>query len=88
MSLSPEELSEIRKIVSIAEKILAKAAEPRSGRTKSIASVARTPKAARRKGKELVAFRKMLLAEKKRGVPVIEIARKHGVTANYVYQMK
>ncbi|MEY3552734.1 MAG: hypothetical protein RL735_1082, partial [Pseudomonadota bacterium] len=34
------------------------------------------------------AFRKMLLSERKRGTPVAELARKHGITTAYIYQLK
>jgi hypothetical protein len=30
----------------------------------------------------------MLNAERKRGVPVAELARQHGITPSYIYQMK
>ncbi|WP_018409460.1 hypothetical protein [Methylocystis rosea] len=86
MSLSPHEIAELRKIVSIAEKILAKATVPKK-RAKIAASTTRPRKNARRKGRELVAFRKTVLAERKRGIPVAEIARKHGITPNYIYQI-
>jgi hypothetical protein len=42
----------------------------------------------RRSGKELVAFRKMLKAERKTGVPVTELARKHGISTAYIYRME
>jgi hypothetical protein len=41
----------------------------------------------RRAGKELVAFRKMLKAERKKGVRVEELAEKHGVSTAYIYQL-
>ena len=88
MSLSPQEIAQLRKIVSIAEALLAKAQAPKGGRAKGAESSAKTRQGARRKGKELIAFRKMILGERKRGTPVTEIARKHGITPNYIYQMK
>lgn len=45
------------------------------------------PKRTRRSGKELVSFRKMLKAERKKGVPVAELAERHGVSAAYIYQI-
>jgi hypothetical protein len=88
MSLSPREIAQLRKIVSIAETLLAKAPSSKGGRVKTIESAAKPRRGVRRKGKELVAFRKMILGERKRGTPVTEIARKHGITPNYIYQMK
>ena len=86
MSLSPHEVAEVRKIISIAEKILAKATAPKK-RAKLATSTTKPRKIPRRKGRELIAFRKTILAERKRGIPVAEIARKHGITPNYIYQM-
>lgn len=82
MSLSPREIAELRKIVSIAIKILAEATTPQK-RAKIAASATRP----RRKGSELVAFRPTVLAERKRGVPFTEIVRKHGITPNHIYQI-
>ena len=42
----------------------------------------------RRTGKDLLAFRKMLKAERKRGVSVAELAEAHGVSTAYIYQLK
>lgn len=86
MSLSPHEIAELRRIVSIAEKILAKATTPKK-RAKLATSATKPRKNPRRKGRELAAFRKTVAAERKRGVPVAEIARKHGITPNYIYQI-
>lgn len=86
MSLSAREIAELRKIVAIAQKLLAAAEEkPRTSRAGAARPAAK--KNSRRRGKELIAFRKTIAAERKRGVPVAEIARKHGVTPNYVYQI-
>ncbi|PWB83740.1 MAG: hypothetical protein C3F11_05055 [Methylocystaceae bacterium] len=41
----------------------------------------------RRSGKELLAFRKALRAERKNGVPVAEIAKRHKVSKSYIYQL-
>ncbi|MFZ3180986.1 MAG: hypothetical protein WA156_12435 [Methylocystis silviterrae] len=88
MPLSSREVTELRKIISIAQKLLAKAmSEPKSGHTKTARLTAKSAQGSRRKGKELAAFRKAVSAERKRGVPVVEIARKHGITPNYIYQI-
>jgi hypothetical protein len=87
MSLSPKEIAELRKILSIAEKLLAKATPSKGGRARAVRASAESRPSVRRKGKELVAFRKAIVAERKRGVPVVEIAHKHGVTPNYIYQI-
>ena len=86
MSLSPREVTELRKIIAIAEKLLAKATVAKPTSKKAVVATKGAP-GTRRKGKELLAFRKMIKADRKLGVPVAEIARKHGITPNYIYQM-
>ncbi len=41
-----------------------------------------------RTGKDLVAFRKMLKAERKRGVTTADLAKEHGVAMAYIYTLK
>jgi len=41
----------------------------------------------RRTGKELVQFRRMLKGERKKGVPVAELARKNGIRSAYIYML-
>ena len=89
MSLTPREIKQLRSLVAIAQKILelAEAANGRSVRRGGPARVANQPKR-RRSGKELLAFRKLLMSERKRGVPVAEIAKRHGISTAYIYQLK
>ena len=42
----------------------------------------------RRRGAKLIAFRKLLLSERKAGASVAELALKHGITPSYIYQME
>jgi hypothetical protein len=85
MSLSPTEITKLKKLISLAQELLA-TAEPTMKRaakgTKSEAA-----KRTRRSGKELVAFRKMLRAERKKGVPVEELAQTHGISTTYIYTL-
>ncbi|MDB5649486.1 MAG: hypothetical protein JWL62_1006 [Hyphomicrobiales bacterium] len=88
MSLSAREIAQLRQIITLAEKLLAKADVPAKKAGKATAKAA--PKAStgtRRTGKELAAFRKMLKAERKQGLPVADIAQKHGVSLSYIYQL-
>lgn len=71
MSLSVREVALINKAIKALEKMVAQ-----NGRSK---------RRVRRSGKELVAFRKMLLAERKKGVPVATLAKKHGISRTYIY---
>ncbi len=84
MSLTNKEITELKKIVARANELIAKAngsemVRPSARRSASVRT--------RRTGKDLVAFRRMLKAERKAGVPVAQIAKKHGVTPSYIYQI-
>ena len=85
MSLSTKELNRLRRIVSIAQKLIAEAPAPRRGRPSG--SKIRKTKRVRRTGKELVEFRRMLKAQRKRGTPVAALARQHGVSSAYIYMI-
>lgn len=81
MKLSKREIAQLQKFIEFAQTLIQRAssAEP------EVRSSA--PKRVRRSGKELVAFRKMLVAERKKGVPVSELAKTHGVSSAYIYQL-
>jgi hypothetical protein len=84
MSLTNKEVAELRKIVARANELIAKAQDRETVKTSARRSRSvRT----RRSGKDLVAFRRMLKAERRAGVPVAQIAKKHGVTPSYIYQI-
>lgn len=88
--LSPREIDMLRQIISLAGSLIS-SAHPQAGAAGKKAAVedASRPddKRRRRTGKELNDFRKMLVAERKKGVPVAELARKHGISAAYIYQL-
>lgn len=67
-------------IIRLATELLA---EARGG----TAAPATQEKRKRRAGKELVAFRKMLKAERKKGVSAAELAKLHGVSTAYIYSL-
>ena len=81
MSLSQREMKQLEKIVALATNLLNEASKSNTGVSKAPA------KRTRRSGKELVAFRKMLKAERKKGTPVVELAKTHGVSSAYIYQI-
>jgi hypothetical protein len=85
MELSKREIAQLRKLVVACEKILAKADV--AGRSAGAAKKDQKPKRIRRSGKELIAFRRMLKAERKRGVSGTELAKKHGVSTTYIYTL-
>jgi hypothetical protein len=79
MSLTTKEIAQLRKIISLAESLLANAGKTSAGKS--------GVNARRRSGKELEAFRKMLKQERKSGASVSALAKKHGVTPSYIYQI-
>jgi hypothetical protein len=86
MSLTAKEVAELKKIVARANELIAKAKGDEPTKVKSSARRSVSVKN-RRSGKELESFKKMLKAERKAGVPVAQIAKKHGITPAYIYQM-
>lgn len=78
MALTTKEKAELKKLITIAQKLLKSETAPASGEG---------GKRIRRTGKQLVQFRKMLKAERKKGTPVAELARKHNISAAYIYQL-
>ena len=82
-TLTVQQVSKLNRIIKLAENLIAKRAEPAGRGSKPKLAMARTRK--RRTGKELAQFRKMLKAERKEGIPVSEMARKHGISTAYIY---
>jgi hypothetical protein len=78
MPLDREVAVQLKAVVSALEKIIAANEDDAAG-TKS--------KRVRRSGKELSAFRKLLCAERKRGVPVSVVAKRHQISRTYIYQL-
>jgi hypothetical protein len=88
LALTTQDVSKLQRIIALAEKLIAKSPKAKRGRPAAQnANGAAKGKRVRRAGKELVQFRKMLKAERKKGVPVAELARKHGVSKVYIYSL-
>ena len=83
MSLSAPELTKLRRIISLAEKLIAASPKPKRGRPAN----GKAAKRVRRSGKELTQFRRMLKGERKRGVSVADLARKHAISTAYIYTL-
>lgn len=83
MALTNKEMKELEMLLRRAQDLLGKAA---SQNGKSSARGAE-PTRIRRSGKDLIAFRKTIRAERKAGVPVSKIAEKHGISPAYIYQL-
>lgn len=85
MKLSANDVARLNSVVMTLQKMIAQngnSAKSANGRTHPKAK-----RKGRRSGKELVAFRRMLIAERKKGVPVSKLAERHGITASYIYQL-
>ena len=84
LSLTTKELSMLRRIITQVEKLIkaSAAAQARDGKTGEKAG-----KRIRRSGQELVKFRKLLKAERRKGLPVAKMARRHGVSTAYIYNL-
>lgn len=87
MSLTPREISKLRKIVALASDLLARSETSKQPRNAAKAITKMASARTRRSGKELIAFRKMLKAERKRGVAVSALAQEHGISPAYIYQI-
>lgn len=86
MSLTAKEVAQLKKIIAVAEQLISGAgaaggARAAAGATKSVKN------GRRRTGKDLENFRKMLKQERKSGASVAALAKKHGVTPSYIYQI-
>jgi len=91
MPITTSEIAYLRKIIVTAEKLIAKAEPARRGRPPKASTPAQTKltraKRVRRSGKELHAFRKMLVTERKKGTPVAQLSQQHGISPAYIYQL-
>ena len=88
--MNGQDLNRLRRIISIAVKLVASNPKPKRVRpVRSTKQKERKAPAKRigRTGKELAQFRKMLKAQRKRGVPAAELARKHGISSAYIYML-
>jgi DNA invertase Pin-like site-specific DNA recombinase len=85
LSFTVQDLSKLNRIIKLAEKLVEKGsnglAKGRNGKQQRANGSTRK----RRTGRELAQFRKMLKAERKKGIPVAEMARKHGISTAYIY---
>ena len=80
----------INRVISLLVKLVETSPKPRRGRPplkkNAAGQTGSLEKRIRRTGAALKVFRKMLKGEKRKGVPVAELARKHGISTAYIYQ--
>jgi hypothetical protein len=80
--LTKSEIAKLDRIMKLAGQLLERSKmDSKSRRTNGKAT--RT----RRTGRQLIAFRKMLKAERRKGISVAALARKHGVSSAYIYML-
>lgn len=85
MSLTVQEVSKLNRIIRLAETLIQKGTERSTKGRNGKSQLPTKSKRIRRTGPELVRFRKMLKAERKKGIPVAALARKYGVSTAYIY---
>ena len=81
--LSTQQLRKVNRIIALAQQLIEDNKRARMFGGDGAAHHRRI----RRSGKELVQFRRMLRDQRKKGVPVAELARKHGISSAYIYML-
>jgi len=91
MTLYAKEVAKLHRIIKLVEKLIAESPKPKRGRPALYngngAKKRSTKKRIRRSGSELIEFRKMLKGKRKKGVSVVELAGKCGISPAYIYQL-
>ena len=82
MALARNELAKLNKVIAALQTLVVQHRKSANGVTTK-----KSERRIRRSGKELVAFRKMLVTERKKGVPVSTLAKRHGISTTYIYQL-
>ena len=85
MALDTKTIKELKRLIATAERLI-NANSTSNGKSAAV-TTKRTKKRTRRTGKDLVQFRKMLKAERRKGISVAALARKHGISTAYIYQL-
>jgi hypothetical protein len=76
MQLTGNQLARLNRIINLAERPI-KENDKGPGKRTHLSMTTKTRKRIRRTGQEWVNFRKMLKNERRKGIPVAELARKH-----------
>lgn len=91
MPLDAREIARLRRIIALSEKLIASSPRRKRGRPSlsknDNGSLKPTNKRIRRTGRDLIEFRKILRKQRRSGVPVAQIAKKHGISTAYIYQL-
>ena len=82
MKLARNEIAKLTRVIAALQTIVVQHSKSGNG-----ATFKKSERRIRRTGKELVAFRKMLIAERKKGIPVATLAKRHRISSAYIYQL-
>ena len=82
MILTKKEIAKLNRIMTLAGQLVQ---HSKSHSKSNLANGKMTRK--RRTGRQLIEFRKMLKVERRKGIPVAALARKHGVSTAYIYML-
>ena len=85
MALAGNEIVQLNRVITALQKILVQ--NSKTGNSAFGKATYKKGRRIRRSGKELTAFRKMLVAERKSGVPVATLAKRHAISTAYIYQL-
>ena len=91
MPLHAQQLAKLRRIVSLAESLIDGRGGPKRGSAQAkngMGSTSSGKKRVRRTAKDVVAFRRLIKSERKKGTPAAALARKHGVSTAYIYMIR
>ena len=91
MARTADIANKLRKIAASLEELAIALETNPSGARKSFAYTngkSVHPVRKRRSKKEAAALKKQLKAERKAGVPVAELAKKHGISSAYIYMLQ
>jgi hypothetical protein len=85
MALAGNEIVQLNRVIAALQKIVIQ--NSKAGNSAFGKATSKQGRRVRRSGKELIAFRKMLVAERKGGVPVATLAKRHAISTTYIYQL-
>ena len=88
MALDSREQLKLRRVIAIVQKLIAESPKAKRGRPPLKSSQNDNGKRVRRTGKALTQFRAKLMAERKKGARVSDIAKKYKVSSAYIYQLR
>jgi hypothetical protein len=88
MSRRPNYAVQLRKIISSLEQIATALESQGSVSSGKSTNGKSAPARTRRTKKQVAELKKLLKAERKAGVPVAELASKHGISSAYIYMLR